>query len=410
MSSGVYDGPFIGDGETNPTNWRKGKMFAQGGFGKVYHVDKGPLKNTKCVVKQVVVSSDYDDETLKMFDAETRALKIVKHKRVVNYYGFSRTDIMFSLFMEFMEKDTLANHIKTQRKKRLSEEKTAMFSYQILEGLVYLHEQKIIHRDIKGSNILMQDENTIKITDFGVAKILNTISSASTSTSQKGTIFFMAPEAIHENVAYNDKVDIWSLGCTVYQMITGNIPFKDFSRNAIIARTLQNAHELPIPEDSSVNLKMFLKQTCEKDPSKRPTAKEAIHHPFLKDFVLKQTSVMNDGAPLDAEERDDTSIGSVNQISTIGLQQPDINKTCGLPRRFEIFVGAKVMLRSNIDVSKGLVNGAIGYITDIIWPHFRRAQIYDTDIPSVRIDFGKDGVHEVKPKSVQFSAKYNYSL
>ncbi|GFQ84381.1 ATP-dependent DNA helicase [Trichonephila clavata] len=66
------------------------------------------------------------------------------------------------------------------------------------------------------------------------------------------------------------------------------------------------------------------------------------------------------------------------------------------------------MLRYNVDVSKGLVNGAIGHITEIIWPCFRRAQISDTDIPSVRIDFGKDGVHLIQPKAVQFPAKYSH--
>ncbi|GFQ66628.1 ATP-dependent DNA helicase [Trichonephila clavata] len=66
------------------------------------------------------------------------------------------------------------------------------------------------------------------------------------------------------------------------------------------------------------------------------------------------------------------------------------------------------MLCYNVDVSKGLVNGAIGHITEIIWPCFRRAQMYDTDIPSVRIDFGKDCAHLIQPKTVQFPAKYSH--
>lgn len=86
----------------------------------------------------------------------------------------------------------------------------------------------------------------------------------------------------------------------------------------------------------------------------------------------------------------------------------DINKTGGLPKVLKIFVGAKVMLRSNIDVSKGLVNGNMGFITEIIWPNFRRGQLYAEDIPSVRIDFGSDGVHMIKPISIQFPAKYSY--
>lgn len=86
----------------------------------------------------------------------------------------------------------------------------------------------------------------------------------------------------------------------------------------------------------------------------------------------------------------------------------DINKTGGLPKVLKIFVGAKVMLRSNIDMSKGLVNGNMGFITEIIWPNFRRGQLYADDIPSVRIDFGSDGVHMIKPISIQFPAKYSY--
>lgn len=99
------------------------------------------------------------------------------------------------------------------------------------------------------------------------------------------------------------------------------------------------------------------------------------------------------------------NLGDKNVDSVI---PDDINKTGGLPKILKIFVGAKVMLRSNIDVAKGLVNGNMGIITEIIWPHFRHDQVYDSDIPSVRIDFGQDGIHLIKPMSIQFPAKYSY--
>ncbi|KAJ8719782.1 hypothetical protein PYW08_011957 [Mythimna loreyi] len=82
-----------------------------------------------------------------------------------------------------------------------------------------------------------------------------------------------------------------------------------------------------------------------------------------------------------------------DQININKILHTDINKTGGLPKELEIFVGAKVMLRSNVDVAKGLVNGAIGHITEIIWPYYRRAQLYDSNVPSVRVDFGNDGIH-----------------
>ncbi|GFQ85517.1 ATP-dependent DNA helicase PIF1 [Trichonephila clavata] len=107
----------------------------------------------------------------------------------------------------------------------------------------------------------------------------------------------------------------------------------------------------------------------------------------------------------------DSLVDSTQKNDNIDLNNiipSDINKTGGLPKKLEIFVGAKVMLRYNVDASKGLVNGAIGHITEIIWPCFRRALMYDTDIPSVRIDFGKDGAHLIQPKTVQFPAKYSH--
>ena len=76
-----------------------------------------------------------------------------------------------------------------------------------------------------------------------------------------------------------------------------------------------------------------------------------------------------------------------------------------MPKELEIFVGAKIMLRSNIDFNKGLVNGAIGFITEIIWPYFRHAQMYEADIPSVRVDFGQGEIHKIDPMSIQFPAK-----
>ncbi len=110
-------------------------------------------------------------------------------------------------------------------------------------------------------------------------------------------------------------------------------------------------------------------------------------------------------------ECQDQIIDATRNTKDISLEKvipTDINKTGGLPSDITIFIGAKVMLRSNIDISKGLVNGAIGYITKIQWPYFRKGQIYKKDIPSVLVDFGKDGVHLIAPKSVQFPAKFSF--
>lgn len=86
----------------------------------------------------------------------------------------------------------------------------------------------------------------------------------------------------------------------------------------------------------------------------------------------------------------------------------DINKTWGLTRNLYTFIGAKIMVRSNVDATKGLVNEAIGFIIDIILPNFRLYQIYNTDLPSIRIDYGDACLHIIPQKSIQFPGKHNY--
>ncbi|CAH0402838.1 unnamed protein product [Chilo suppressalis] len=86
----------------------------------------------------------------------------------------------------------------------------------------------------------------------------------------------------------------------------------------------------------------------------------------------------------------------------------DINKTGGIPSKLRIFKVAKIMLRSNIDVEKGLVNGSIGFISDIVWLHLRRDQMYEIDIPSIIVNCGNDGDHLIQPIGIQFPAKFNY--
>ncbi|GFV43663.1 ATP-dependent DNA helicase [Trichonephila clavipes] len=118
--------------------------------------------------------------------------------------------------------------------------------------------------------------------------------------------------------------------------------------------------------------------------NKEPTGESAIE----KDLRIYPTNQQD--SLVDCTRKNDN-------VDLNNITPSNKNKTGGLPKELEIFVGAKVILRSNVDESKGLVNGAIGHITEIISSCFRRAQMYDTDIQSVHIDFGKDGVHLIQP-------------
>jgi hypothetical protein len=110
---------------------------------------------------------------------------------------------------------------------------------------------------------------------------------------------------------------------------------------------------------------------------------------------------------IESQDRIIDSGRNADKIDMSKVVSNDINKTGGLKKEMEIFLGAKVMLRANISVEKGLVNGAIGNITEIHWPNFRRDQI-DKDIPDLSIDFGPDGIHRIEPRCVEFDGKLNY--
>jgi len=130
------------------------------------------------------------------------------------------------------------------------------------------------------------------------------------------------------------------------------------------------------------------------------------HNGTVLDFYRKQPGI--EISKIRAQDRLVDATRNIENVNMDNIIPVDINKTGGMPKELEIFIGAKVMLRSNIDLEKGLVNGSMGNITEVVWPHFRRGQIYDTDVPSVRVDFGRDGIHLIEPRTVQFPAKYNY--
>ncbi|XP_059159264.1 mitogen-activated protein kinase kinase kinase 3-like [Physella acuta] len=134
-----------------------------------------------------------------------KALQQLQHEGIVKFYGYSKTTHVISLFIEYMPVGSLSKYIEKQGGV-LTEAKTLEFTKQITAAVIYLHGKKIIHRDIKGSNILLKNESTVKLADFGLSKMLDTVSK--TRTARIGTLYWMAPE-LFKGVPYSYKVDIW---------------------------------------------------------------------------------------------------------------------------------------------------------------------------------------------------------
>ena len=166
------------------------------------------------------------------------------------------------------------------------DEKTIkVYTRQILNGLLYLHSNKIIHMDIKAANILVSSEGTVKLSDFGCSSNLD----FSKTTSQqmetiRGSLPWMAPEVIN-NMSYSLKSDIWSLGCTIIEMASAKSPWGDFDNILNAIYCISKSEKMPpIPETLSENAKFFIKECLNQDISLRPNVLELMDFPFVTEI------------------------------------------------------------------------------------------------------------------------------
>ncbi|MXQ80482.1 mitogen-activated protein kinase kinase kinase 2 [Bos indicus] len=264
-----------------PTNWRLGKLLGQGAFGRVYlcyDVDTG----RELAVKQVQFDPD-SPETSKEVNAlecEIQLLKNLLHERIVQYYGCLRDpqEKTLSIFMEYMPGGSIKDQLKAYG--ALTENVTRKYTRQILEGVHYLHSNMIVHRDIKGANILRDSTGNVKLGDFGASKRLQTICLSGTGMkSVTGTPYWMSPEVI-SGEGYGRKADIWSVGCTVVEMLTEKPPWAEFEAMAAIFKIATQPTNPKLPPHVSDYTRDFLKRIFV-EAKLRPPADDLLRHTFV---------------------------------------------------------------------------------------------------------------------------------
>lgn len=219
---------------------------------------------------------------------EVKIYENLKHKNIIKYIFSEQINNYYFLYLEYIKGGSIKNLI--DQFGGFNESLIKKYTKQILDGLKYLHDNKIIHRDIKCANILIGDKGTIKLTDFGCSKIINVSKKDSSSneeycTSLKGTIPWCAPEVIcHKK--YGKKADIWSLGCTLIEM-TGHKPWGNIENIYQIMNKIGKSNLTPaIPDYLSDNFKNFLDLCFKRDPKKRANLKTLINHNFLTGYYL----------------------------------------------------------------------------------------------------------------------------
>lgn len=276
--------------------WMQGSLIGQGSFGSVFlalHALTGELMAVKQVEVPTNSNSDLDRKKTAMVAALKREIDLLRdlqHPNIVQYLGSNSDDEHFNIFLEYVPGGSVAAMLNSYG--QLQEPLIRNFVRQILTGLSYLHGQDIIHRDIKGANVLVDNKGNIKISDFGISKRVEASALLQPAKngghmhrpSLQGSVFWMAPEVVKQT-SYTRKADIWSLGCLIVEMFTGTHPFPNFSQLQAIFQIGTSSAKPTTPENASEEGKTFLRQTFEIDHEKRPSADELLLSPFLKQIA-----------------------------------------------------------------------------------------------------------------------------
>jgi len=260
--------------------WKQCRQLGAGAFGTVYlcvDLDTGKEMAMKCVETGVINAATLKE--VEVLQREMQLYKTLKHERIVNYYGTIQDARSISIFMEFMEGGSI--HDRLSREGAFTEEETSKYCQQILEGLAYLHTKNIIHRDIKGANILLDNSNNCKLADFGSSRQIQTIRSKTGCKSVHGTPYWMSPEVINGE-GYGRKADIWSLGCAALEMLTTKPPWFQYEPMAALFKIATQPTCPHFPSDVTNHCKYFINECLQRDPQRRPSALELLHYNFVQ--------------------------------------------------------------------------------------------------------------------------------
>ncbi|XP_058007186.1 mitogen-activated protein kinase kinase kinase 1-like [Hevea brasiliensis] len=255
------------------TNWRRGVRLGSGSFGLVY--EGFATDGFFFAVKELLLP---DGGIIDLLEKEVDLLCQLTHPNIVKYFGTSKDESKLYVFLELVSKGSLE---KVYKEFPLQDSHVSVYTKQILKGLNYLHERNVVHRDIKCANVLVDENGCVKIADFGLAKVTNL---NAIIKSCKGTACWMAPEVFNSKIAggYGFQADIWSVGCTVLEMLTGKPPYSDLGleKGQLIYR-IGKGHRPSLPDSLSDDSRDFIQQCLQVNPKDRPTAAELLEHPFV---------------------------------------------------------------------------------------------------------------------------------
>ncbi|XP_053278993.1 serine/threonine-protein kinase Nek3 isoform X1 [Pleuronectes platessa] len=240
------------------------RVIGEGSFGRAVLVC---CKNTqqKYVLKEIQLSKNRS----KMENSRREAVLLsgMKHPNIVAFREAFEADDLLCIVMEFCSGGDLLQRIRLQKTMQFCLDDILRWFSQMCAGAKHIHEKRVLHRDLKSKNIFLTDNGTIKLGDFGSACILN--SSKAYAQTYVGTPYYVAPE-IWDNKPYNNKSDVWSLGCVLYELCTLRHPFQATSWKSLILKVCRGAYP-PLPEHLPYELRYLVKHMFKTNPKDRPS-------------------------------------------------------------------------------------------------------------------------------------------
>ena len=222
---------------------------------------------------------------------EVHVLKAMRHPYIITYKESFMDKKCLCIVMDYADGGDLYTKIANQKKigkVMYSEDQILDWFVQMALAIKHIHDRKILHRDLKTQNIFMTQTNQIKIGDFGIARVLqHTYDCAQTAI---GTPYYLSPEICQEK-PYNQKSDIWSLGCILYEMVTLRHAFDANSMKGLVLKILRGTYPT-IPSNYSQDLKDLIADMLIKDPTKRPSMSKILEKEFLARRISRLLTTM----------------------------------------------------------------------------------------------------------------------